>query len=330
MAKLKQNKEPVVQSIRALETAKKALDLLNRSDQKPDTSATVSDFVSVENGEIVDVESSEDGDGECPPSHIQFSREELLALQSAPLSRKRPDNLPKLPKSFLRKSAKKEYVMRSAKGYVRQIDVKTAEGRIVKYLGGDEGVGRAWSREMRDGVGVILGYDRGFLLLKWSGEEFVRRVLFIVAEGDIGIYQFEFVHVDVDQLPLVEVIKDDNKSIPVAEDADVWTPSQCESCQDENCPAGQFLTHYEDSYQGMRVRFIGNVITDQEMKKRVGVVFGFEDKLQVKWQGTQEVKKYSFFSYHRGDFTEIQFKFCCSSEPVVFPELLFSSTTGLI
>lgn len=310
----------------ALEAARRALEILRNSEPQPDLEPDSVD-VKVKPGEIVDVDDDNVSDGDQCPSY-QYSRDDLLALQGVPLSRKKPGNLPELcivkesphHMTFTALASSEPALFNSSViprgsvkncNFVKQLSGTSTVGRIVKYCGGNGGVGRTWSPEMKDGVGVILGYDRGYLLLKWCGEEIVRKVLFIIAEGDIGKYQFEYCDVDADQFPLMEVITAVTIP-PVSEDS--RTPSQCDSCQDEYCPEGKFLTHYEDSYIGMRVRFCG------EMKKRVGVVKGYErSRLKVQWQGSQEVKKYNFIN-HREDFAKIQFKFCCHSEPFVYPE----------
>ena len=93
---LESAEEAVVQARGCLEAAKKALELLNNSEEKPEPSDVVeqvAELVNVKHGnvEIVDVDSY---DEECPLTNIQYGREDLLALQSSPLSKKKPVNLP--------------------------------------------------------------------------------------------------------------------------------------------------------------------------------------------------------------------------------------------
>ena len=132
--------DAVVQAKGALEAAKKALEMLNHSEEKPESSHVEQVPVNVQLGtvEIVDVESSDD---------IQYSREELLALQSVPLSRKKPDNLPQLSivkdlphhLTFTALASSEPAINTSflKKNYVRSIGNGTV-GRIVKYCGGND------------------------------------------------------------------------------------------------------------------------------------------------------------------------------------------------
>ena len=57
----------------------------------------------------------------------------------------------------------------------------------------------------------------------------------------------------------------------------------CVHCEEKSCQEGRLLTDYKQSYNGQRVRLVGENWSE-DMKNKVGVVVGFQDHyLRLRW-----------------------------------------------
>ena len=72
-------------------------------------------------------------------------------------------------------------------------------GRRVQYCG-ETGVGKDWPEETRKRVGVIQGFDKGYLHIKWEGEENVKKFVLILHRESGPEYQFKFHHSTIDSV----------------------------------------------------------------------------------------------------------------------------------
>ena len=178
-------------------------------------------------------------------------------------------------------------------------------------------IGSNWTEDMKNRVGVVEGFEEGFLRLKWFGAGKVKKFWLILARGNAAEFQFQFccdLHPlqppsETSRTPSVYSIP----SIPDSKDVSSMSPDSC--CNKKDCRGGPYLTHYEESYVGRQVRYCGvrGVLNNlsEEKKKRVGIIEGFEKSyLKLKWKGENTVKK--FILVNPGP--DYQFRFTCSDE----------------
>ena len=182
-------------------------------------------------------------------------------------------------------------------------------GLEVQYCGGQTGVGKSWTQERKKTVGVIDGYERGFLKLIWRGEEKVKKFQLILSRDDsVGYFQFQFCckHYDTPQVKKLPVVSSSKSSKKFGLD-------------------GKFVTHFSESIKGKRVRYCGETGVgknwSEERKKRVGIIEGFQDGyLKLKWEGEQNVKKF-LLVIQREVGPEYQFKFSDNHQKKEFESL---------
>ena len=98
----------------------------------------------------------------------------------------------------------------------------------------------------------------------------------------------------------------------------------CVHCEEKSCQEGRLLTDYKQSYNGQRVRLVGENWSE-DMKNKVGVVEGFQDHyLRLRWllAGKLGGKERKFkLSRVENKVARFQFQFCCQKDP---RHLLFS------
>ena len=94
------------------------------------------------------------------------------------------------------------------------------------------------------------GFAEGLLAVRWPGEERLRRFPLILPKHDIGEFQFKFCG---DASSLSEKPGPDYGDEAEAENILKTLPSFCCDPSDD-CRGGQFVTHYEKSFLGLRVK----------------------------------------------------------------------------
>ena len=174
---------------------------------------------------------------------------------------------------------------------------KSFIGRKVRLVGSN------WSEEMKSRIGMVEGFEDGFLRLQWFGKGKVKKIWPVVERNQVGEFQFQFC---CDEDPSFRTISPQPTSTPTA------TPPP--SSARVGRYLGQFVTHYEDSYIGLTVRYCGvsgvGKNWTEERKNRVGVIEGFESGyLQLKWTGEEKIKKF-LLTNSTDSGLEYQFRFC--------------------
>ena len=165
-------------------------------------------------------------------------------------------------------------------------------------------VGSNWSEEMKSRIGLVEGFGDGFLRLQWFGKGKVKKFWPVVERNQVGEFQFQFC---CDEDPSFRTISPEPSSPPTP------TPPPSSSARVGRF-VGQFVTHYEDSYIGLTVRYCGvsgvGKNWTEEKKSRVGVIEGFESGyLQLKWTGEEKIKKF-LLTNSTDSGLEYQFRFC--------------------
>ena len=192
-------------------------------------------------------------------------------------------------------------------------------------------VGDNWSEEMKSKVGVVEGFQDGFLLVKWVGKTKAKKYWLIRQKGDVGEFQFQFCcnfeASDQCDSPVSERLPSPSLSsissisqIPSTSTTSLVSslpPSNLQSIDDNL--VGQFVTHYEKKYKGMTVKYCGvsgvGKNWSEAKRRRVGVIEGFQaGYLLLKWAGEEKVKKF-LLSNSNAAGVEYQFKFCENENP---------------
>ena len=175
---------------------------------------------------------------------------------------------------------------------------------------------------------MIVGCKKGFLHIKWRGEETVKKYILATHKSPEPDYQFRFfcsgaAREGQEEMAGAEKVLSGSKKETVGEVVqansllDQGKHSKC--CQDSDCLGGQLVTHFQSSFLGLGVRYcggqtgVGKTWTEGR-RMAVGVLVGYEGEfLKLTWEGEAKVKKFVLIKQSDAG-PEYQFKFCCPEE----------------
>ena len=157
------------------------------------------------------------------------------------------------------------------------------------------------------------GFAEGLLAVRWPGEERLRRFPLILPKHDIGEFQLKFCG---DASSLSEKPGPDYGDEAEGENILKTLPSFCCDPSDD-CRGGQFVTHYEKSFLGLRVKHC------RKSGMRTAVILGDEQEfLKLQFDGGNGIKKKRITNFVKeGDFAEYQYRFLCKKTPALNPRV---------